>query len=219
MTPLNFRVIIFDFDGVIIESAGIKKESYRQLFEEEFPEHLHQILAYQETWGGLPRRRQFEEIYEKILNEEPPRGRVSELEASYVSRMLSRVVAAPLVPGVLEFLEAHHGQGIFFIASATPEDELHHIVRERGLNRFFVDVYGSPMRKAETLRLIGRKTGAAPGDMVFVGDYPTDRDAAAEVGIPFVARLGSITEMNNCPHQLNDLTELTAVLEGMGASR
>ena len=219
MASLNFRVVVFDFDGVIIESAGIKKESYRQLFEEEFPEHLHQILDYQESRGGLPRRHQFEEIYEKILKEDPPLGRVGELEASYVSRMMSGVAAAPLVPGALEFLEAHHGQGNFFIASATPEDELQHIVRERGLDRFFADVYGSPMSKAEILSLIGRKTGASPGDMVFVGDYPAARAAAAEVGVPFVARLGSIDEMENCQHQLNDLTELAAVLKSMGASR
>ena len=219
MASLNFRVVVFDFDGVVIESAGIKKESYRQLFEEEFPEYLLKILSYQEFNGGLPRRRQFEEIYEKILKEHPPRGRVGELEASYVSRMMSQVVAAPLVAGALEFLEAHQGQADFFIASATPEDELQHVGREFGLGRYFVDVYGSPMRKAEILGMIGRKTGAAPGEMVFVGDYPTDRDAAAEMEIPFVARLGSSEEMENCPHQVKDITELAAVLESMGPSK
>ena len=36
---MNFRAIravILDFDGVIVESVGIKKRAYRQLFEEEF---------------------------------------------------------------------------------------------------------------------------------------------------------------------------------------
>ncbi|MBT4094770.1 MAG: hypothetical protein HOE85_12455, partial [Nitrospinaceae bacterium] len=49
--------------------------------------------------------------------------------------------------------------------------------------------------------------------------YPTDRDAAAEMEIPFVARLGSSEEMENCPHQVKDITELAAVLESMGPSK
>ena len=63
----GIKTLVLDFDGVVIESAGIKKEAYRQMFEEEFPENLVAILMYQERSGGVTRRRQFEDIYEQIL--------------------------------------------------------------------------------------------------------------------------------------------------------
>ena len=215
---MNFRAIravILDFDGVIVESAGIKKRAYRQLFEEEFSEHLDPILEYQESLGGLPRRRQFEEIYARILREKMPPGRVDELEARYVHLMLERVMDAPFVPGAMEFLEAFHRKHHLYIASATPEEELSQIVRERALERFFRNVYGSPMNKTQILRLIAKNSRFAPGEMVFIGDYPTDRDAADEAGVPFIARLGSTAEMEKCPNQIQDLTELPALLRSM----
>ena len=215
MASLNFRAIVFDFDGVIIESVGIKKQSYRQLFEEEFSGHLGKILAYQESRGGVTRRRQFEEIYESILREEPGPGRVDALEERYVGLMFERVISASLVPGAFDFLEKFHQRIDLFVASTTPEDELNHIVRERGLASFFKDVYGAPMRKAEALGLIARRVGCAPGEIVFIGDYPTDREAAESAGVPFIARLGSTDEMENCPEKVRDLTELAALLERM----
>ena len=215
MASLNLRAIVFDFDGVIIESADIKKQSYRQLFEEEFPDHIDEILAYQESRGGVTRRRQFEEIHENILREKPAPGRIDTLEERYVGLMFERVLSAPLVPGALEFLEKFHRRIDLFVASATPEDELNHIVRERGLAIFFKDVYGFPMQKSKVLGLIAGRVGCAPGEIVFIGDYPTDREAAESAGVPFIARLGSISEMEKCAEKIMDLTELADLLERM----
>ncbi len=214
----GIKTLVLDFDGVVIESAGIKKEAYRQMFEEEFPQNLAAILEYQERSGGVTRRLQFEEIFEQILRETPPKGRIDELERRYVSLMLSRVVAAPFVPGAREFLEESRGRREVFVASATPEDELRQIVRDRGVEELFRDVYGSPMTKIEILGMISRRTGSAPGEMAFVGDFPTDRDAAEAAGVHFIARLGSAEEMEESPIRIRDLTELSAALEGISDS-
>ncbi len=215
MASLKLRAIVFDFDGVIIESAGIKKESYRKLFEEEFPDHLDEILTYQESRGGVTRRQQFEEIHENILHEKPAPGRVNALEERYVGLMFDRVLSAPLVAGALEFLEKFHRRTDLFVASATPEDELSHIIRERRLAPFFKDVYGSPTPKAEVLKLIAGRVGCATGELIFIGDYPTDREAAEAAGVPFIARLGSIDELEKCAEKIKDLTELADLLERM----
>ena len=212
------KTLVLDFDGVVIESAGIKKEAYRQLFEEEFPENLPAILGYQERSGGVTRRHQFEDIYEQILRETPAKGRIDELERRYVNLMFSRVIAAPFVPGAQEFLEESRGRREVYVASATPEDELRHIVQERGIEDLFRDVYGSPMTKLEILGMISRRTRSAPGEMAFVGDFPTDRDAAEAAGVHFIARLGSAEEMEDSPIRIRDLTGLSAALDGIAAA-
>jgi len=215
MNQRTIRTVILDFDGVIIESTGIKAHTYKQIFREEFQEHVDLILEYQESQGGLPRRRQFEEIYTRILREKIPPGRVDELEARYVHLMLDKVINSPFVPGAMEFLEAFHQKLRLYVASATPEDELAHIVRERALGKYFQNVYGSPMNKTSILQLIANDLECEPRDMVFIGDNPTDLTAADKAGVPFIARLGSSFQLDECSNRIQDLTELPAILERM----
>ena len=40
------NTIIFDFDGVILESAEIKTVAFRRLFEDDYPEEVEEIVDY-----------------------------------------------------------------------------------------------------------------------------------------------------------------------------
>ena len=63
------KAIIFDFDGVIIESADIKTEAFRALFE-NYPEHVEAIAGFHIENGGMSRFDKFRHIYKNIINEE-----------------------------------------------------------------------------------------------------------------------------------------------------
>ena len=39
------KALLFDFDGVILESADIKTAAYRRLFEREYPDKLEELPA------------------------------------------------------------------------------------------------------------------------------------------------------------------------------
>ncbi len=218
MTPSPIQMVFLDFDGVIIESAIVKKKAYCELFE-IFPGHQEAIRAYQETRGGLPRRRQFQEIYARILGRELSAAQEDDLVRRYVDLMMEGVRRAPFVAGAEAFLRDSHERFDLYLVSATPEAELFRIVRERGLEAYFRKIYGSPPAKAEILEAILRETGCSAGEAVFVGDYPTDREAAEAVGVPFIARLGSVPEMENCAVKIGDLTELPGLLNGMFSRR
>lgn len=58
--------IIFDFDGVIVESVDIKTEAFRALFAHERA-HVDSIVQFHETHGGLSRFDKFDVIYRDIL--------------------------------------------------------------------------------------------------------------------------------------------------------
>ncbi len=218
MTPGPIQMVFLDFDGVIIESAIVKKKAYRDLFE-IFPGHREAIREYQETRGGLPRRRQFQEIYARILGRELSAAQEDDLVKRYVDLMTEGVMRAPFVTGAEAFLRDFHERLDLYLVSATPEAELLRTVRERGLEKYFRKIYGSPPAKAEILGAILRETGRSGGEAVFVGDYPTDREAAEAVGVPFIARLGSVPEMENCAVKIQDLTELPGLLNGKFSPR
>ena len=52
------RNIIFDFDGVILESVDIKTQAFAELFS-EYPDHLEDIIKHHKNNSGVSR-------YEKI---------------------------------------------------------------------------------------------------------------------------------------------------------
>lgn len=203
--------MILDFDGVILESSGIKAEVHRAMFE-GFREHREEIRAYQERNGGLPRRRQFRDVYEGILERPLSEEKMEELAGRYSELVFRRVMEAPYVRGAREFLESHHGRLPLYLASATPEEELRRIVDGRGLARFFRGVFGTPREKAAIIGDILR-LGHDCEEAVFVGDALSDRRAAEEAGVRFIARLGSAPELADSPYRIRDLTELPALLD------
>ena len=106
----------------------------------------------------------------------------------YAAKVFEKVAAADFVPGALDFLTKNQGKYKFYVSSGTPQEELRRITARREMDRFFEAVYGSPALKTEHIRSVLAANNYAPEEVVFVGDAPTDRDAARETGLYFVAR-------------------------------
>ena len=62
----GIKAILFDFDGVILESVDIKGLAFCKLFE-NFPEHVTKIVQYHHANGGISRFNKFRYIYKNIL--------------------------------------------------------------------------------------------------------------------------------------------------------
>ena len=76
-----------------------------------------------------------------------------------------------------------------YIASGTPEKEMKKIVKERGLNKYFVETYGSPSSKTSAIQKIIKDNNGLPEEIMFIGDSQNDLEAAEETGVFFVARI------------------------------
>lgn len=210
------RVVALDFDGVILESSRIKAEAYEALFR-EFEGHQETIRAYQKENGGLPRRIQIAHVHAAILGRALSEVELDAWCGRYGSLVFGCVMRAPFVAGSLEFLRDHWGRYRLYLASATPEEELRTVVRERGIGPFFQDVRGSPQRKAEILRNICATEGCGAREMVFVGDSPSDRAAAEEARVSFIARWSDVPGLEDAPCWIRDLRELPARLKELSA--
>ncbi|MDQ7822565.1 MAG: HAD hydrolase-like protein [Candidatus Eremiobacteraeota bacterium] len=213
------RAVIFDFDGVILESAEIKTEAFRDLSGDLCPEHAEHIVTYHKENVGISRYVKFRYIYEKLLKKPYTEEIEKTLGERFAVFVKEKVFTAPFVPGALEFLERFHGKYAFFVASGTPEEELQMIVRERGLQKYFLEVAGSPAKKPALIRSILERHHYQPDEVVFIGDGDSDRRAALETGIPFIARLTTecSDDLRSHPHTLDDLTGLGEALEGLNA--
>ena len=211
------KAIIFDVDGVIIESAEIKTEAFAMLFA-DYPDKLPEIIAYHQKNSGFSRFIKFRYVYEKILGQELSAQREAELGERFSQVVLGEVINAPSTPGAIEFLSRNKDRYLFFTASGTPEEEVRNIIAHRQISHFFRGIYGSPRQKDEIIEDILNRNSLQKKEAVYVGDAESDRTAAEKAGIPFIARLNSESpELQNCRWQVNDLTELDTILDNMSS--
>ena len=180
------RAIIFDFDGVILDSVDIKTRAFARLFEEHGPDVQRQVVEHHVAHGGVSRFRKFAHIYENILRRPMPEGESERLGERFSELVFDEVVKAAWIPGAPEFLAQYHTRYRCFVASGTPQEELERIVRLRDLEGCFAGVFGTPATKEEITRAIFAKEGLQSSEALFVGDALTDFNAAKACGVRFV---------------------------------
>lgn len=185
---VEVAAVIFDFDGVVVESTDIKTQAFVDLFPDH-PEHHEAIVRYHRQYFGMSRYKKFAWIYSELLKQPLTQTRLKELGQEYSELVFDKVLAVPYVPGATECLTRLRQLGIpAFVASGTPQEELRRIIALRGLGPFFKEVWGTPNEKNSVIRSIRSSYRLRSERMLFVGDGFFDFHAAHGEGIPFLAR-------------------------------
>lgn len=211
----GIRAIVFDFDGVILESGNIKTEAFLELFG-EYPQFQAAILQYHLDNLGVSRYDKFEWIYRELLHRPLAAAEREWLGGRFSEIVLDKILACPFVPGALDALKLFQGLYPLFVASGTPQEELDMIVQRRGLATYFTGVWGTPRKKAEIIRSVLKHYEWRPEQVLMVGDGTSDYQAAVATGVAFVAR--DTPEQAERWRELQvkrvaDLRELPALLE------
>jgi len=211
------NVIILDFDGVILESVSVKTEAFRTLFSFS-PEHVDEIVQFHIDNGGMSRFDKFHYIYMEILKEDLPKEKFKTLSDRFSELVEKAVAQAPFVAGAPEFLIWATDHFPLYIVSATPEEELKRIARQRGIDHLFRRIYGSPIKKRAHIAQILRENHLEPEDVIFIGDAANDWEAARQCGIRFIGRNkpGDPDRFDGLPGlelKITDLRDLNKYLE------
>lgn len=206
------KTIVFDFDGVIIESADIKTEAFRKLFS-NYPDKVDKIVQYHSSNMGISRYLKFKYFYENILKEHYSEEIGIALGKIFSELVLEEILKAPFVAGMEEFLEGYYKRYLMFIVSGTPEVELLDITKSRGLERYFQGIFGSPRSKSEILNDIMKKHHLNKSEVVFIGDAESDMNAADKIGIFFIARLTDYNKsLENRKWKIKNIRELGQII-------
>ena len=124
--------LIFDFDGVIVESNDEKTKAFADLFA-RYPEHSQAMLAYHYAHQSKPRMEKFEHCAVELLHLSEPEKSIelTKMADTFSSLVIQKVIDCPEVPGAKSFLKKYSTVFPLFLASNTPVEELRKILDAR----------------------------------------------------------------------------------------
>jgi phosphoglycolate phosphatase-like HAD superfamily hydrolase len=184
----KYRQIIFDFDGVLVESNAIRIEGFQELFQ-NYPENqVAHLVAYVRENGGISRYKKIEYFLKNISKEFFDDKMIDQLAVKYSSLVKKKVIEAQAVKGSLDFLNKFSPCYGFAIVSGSDQKELQDVCRKRGIDHFFSNILGSPREKSDNINDLVVARGWDRGVILYVGDSKNDLDAARANSIDFLGR-------------------------------
>ena len=190
MKNSDWQAIIFDFDGVVVESGKIKTQAFAELYRPYGEDIVAAVVQFHTQNGGMSRYRKFRHFQEHFLLK-PPLTETEEkqLDIRFSELVVEAVIAAEAVPGAVELIRQQSGKIPLFVASGTPETELKVIVERRGLTPYFTEVRGAPALKKTIIADILSTHALSPESVLMIGDAMADLEGAQANSTAFLGRV------------------------------
>ena len=93
----NFKVILWDFDGVLMDSNAIRGLGFEKVLADYPTDQVAALMKFHETNGGLSRYVKFRHFFEEIRKEKITDEQVTELAESFSGVMKNLLFNAALL--------------------------------------------------------------------------------------------------------------------------
>jgi phosphoglycolate phosphatase-like HAD superfamily hydrolase len=185
----KLKVVVFDFDGVIVESNAIKNQAFKNIFS-QYPDTEAEMMAYHLKNPGKTRTEKFEYILDNLM---PKTGQqraqlLKQWSMAFIEHTEDLVATCSYVFGAVRFLDELHGKLPLYLASATPTEPLLRVIQRRKMEHYFKKIFGGPIDKKEVLKEIIRIESVESKQVLFIGDSQSDWLAAQEAKVRFIGR-------------------------------
>lgn len=206
------RAIVFDFDGLILDTEEPIYRSWLEVYEahgQELPFERWVQIVGSSTIGFHPQHH---------LEERLGRSLPKEVLDRRIGRRTEMVLANKLLPGVVEHLDAARASGLKVgVASSSTRDwVMGHLVRLGVLDRFDClrcrDDVANVKPEPDLYLAVLECLGAAASEAIAIEDSPNGVSAAKRAGMRCVAIPNSITarlDLGQADVVLGSLAEVT----------
>ena len=182
----RIKAIIFDFDGVILDSVNIKTIAFEAMYSNYGIEIKKKVRDYHLLNGGVSRFEKIRYFHKVFLNTELSDSDLLKLTSKFSDLVFEGVCNSKYIPGSLEFLKYSENKFLTFICTGTPQNEIKDILNIKNLSNYFNEVYGSPKNKTRIIEDILKKYDLNFNEVLFIGDAMTDYMSAKETRLNFV---------------------------------
>jgi HAD superfamily hydrolase (TIGR01509 family) len=209
---MSFRALIFDFDGLILDTEGPVYRSWLEVYEahgEALPfERWVQIVG--STTAGFHPQHHLEERLGRPLSQEVLDRRIG--------RRTEMILAEPLLPGIVQHVDAARSLGLKLgVASSSTRDWVSgHLERLGILDRFDCircrDDVAQAKPEPDLYLAVLACLGVSGTEAFAIEDSPNGVSAAKRAGLRCVAIPNPITaqlDLSQADLQLESLAEVT----------
>lgn len=182
----KYKSIIFDCDGVILDSNRIKTDAFRKALSDEPVELVDRFIQYHKDNGGVSRYIKLQYYFNEIKKQKEFSQSLYDALEHFAAIVREALIKALMIEGVEAFLYLCQAHKVScFVNSGGDQDELRKVFVERGIDHLFSMILGSPASKKENLaKLFADDRLSSP--TVFCGDAYSDYLAAKAYKVDFI---------------------------------
>jgi phosphoglycolate phosphatase-like HAD superfamily hydrolase len=179
----EYDLYIFDCDGVILDSNALKIQAMERALTGYSESEISSSLDYFAKNFGKSRYHHVEFFLRNVIkvSESDFSDRYSQVLNLYARACEKLYLSAAICDGFIEFISSLRVP--CYVASGSDQDELRQVFAKRKLSKYFIDILGSPEKKANNVRKI---LSESKGKALMIGDSLSDLEAARECEIDFL---------------------------------
>lgn len=178
--------ILWDFDGVILDSMPVRDYGFRKIFESYTEELVEEFIKYHRINGGLSRFHKIEYFYNTLLNKEISTEQIQEYANKFTIIMKKQLINKKyLIQDSVDFIKSNHKNYNFHIVSGSEHQELNYLCEKLDLSDYFLSINGSPTPKNDLVKNLLEQEQYNKEETILIGDSINDYEAAIKNGISF----------------------------------
>lgn len=182
----NYRAILWDFDGVIMDSMPTRSRGFELALQDYPPEQVAKLMQFHLENGGLSRYVKFRYFFETIRSEFVSEQTITDLATSFSKIMLSALIDPNLfIEDSMQFIQNNWNQYEMHIVSGSDGNELRTICRELDIAKYFKSINGSPTPKTVLVNELLAFHNYSNREVVLIGDSKNDFEASMSNSIDF----------------------------------
>lgn len=183
MNIQRYHTLIFDCDGVVLNSNKVKTEAFYQAALPYGKAAAQQLVDYHVARGGISRYEKFEWFVQHVVAGHKGPG-LDQLLAAYAEEVRQGLLQCDIAEGLVSLRElTSHAR--WLIVSGGDQAELRYIFAVRELTDLFDGgIFGSPDNKHD---ILAREfaVGNIQNPALFLGDSKYDFEAAKKSSLDF----------------------------------
>jgi phosphoglycolate phosphatase-like HAD superfamily hydrolase len=180
------KTILWDFDGVILDSMSIREKGFQMVLGHYPATEVEALMDYHRQNGGLSRYHKFRYFFQVIRGEEVGEGKINELAMRFSTLMLAELKnPGLLIDDSVRFIKRHYQEYNMHIVSGSDQAELRQLCSALDLSGYFKSIHGSPTPKKQLVLDLLQANDYLPNECILIGDSINDYEAAVCGNVKF----------------------------------
>jgi len=182
----KYKTIVFDCDGVVLDSNLVKTEAYFRTAKSlgATDPQAQALVDYHVRLGGISRYHKFDWYLREVLHQPATQEAVQVLLDEFARELEVVLMECAVAEGLPELRAASTAN--WMILSGGDQQEIRTLFAKRDLAKYFDGgLFGSPDNK-DTVLAREKENGNLQFPALFIGDSKYDFEAATRAGLDFV---------------------------------